>query len=100
MLVIKHKSNINIEHIIFRDRKSIPFIDITKFTYNEIDDCSSNLVQDPLHQAPTALPRIFLLSHFSLGKWNRLMMEEKGKNGNSGCKTHKVAANSWGKEGM
>ena len=78
---IKHKSNINIEHIIFQDIKSIPFIDITKFTYSEIDDCSSNLVWDPLHQSPTALPHIFLLSHFSLGKWHGLIMEEKGKNG-------------------
>ena len=46
---MKHKSNINIWHIIFRDRKNIPFIDITMFTYNEIGDCSANLVWAPLH---------------------------------------------------
>ena len=100
MSVIKHKSNIKIEHIILRDRKSFPFINITKFTYNEIDNCSSNLVRDPLHQAPIALPHIFLLSNFSLGKWHRLIMEEKGKNGQFWIKTHKVAVNSWGNEGM
>jgi hypothetical protein len=89
-----------IEHIILRDIKSIPFINITKITYNEIDECSSNLVRDPLHQDSTMLPHIFLLSHFSLGKWYRLIMEEKGKNGQFWLKTHKVAANSQGKEGM
>jgi hypothetical protein len=31
---------------------------------------------------------------------NRLMMEEKGKNRELWYKTHKVAANSWGKKGM
>jgi hypothetical protein len=45
-------------------KKNIPYIDITKFTYNDIDDYSANLVWDPLHQAPTMLARIFLLSHF------------------------------------
>jgi hypothetical protein len=35
-----------------------------------------------------------------LGKWHRLMMEEKGKNGKFLCKYHKVAAIIWGKEGM
>jgi hypothetical protein len=33
-------------------------------------------------------------------EWNRLMMEEKGKNGKFWYKSHKVDANSWGKEGM
>jgi hypothetical protein len=45
------------------------------------------------------LPRIFLLSHFSLEKRHRLMNEEKGKNREFWLKTHNLAANSWGKGG-
>jgi hypothetical protein len=35
-----------------------------------------------------------------LRKRHGLMIEEKGKNMEFWLKTHKVAANSWGKEGM
>jgi hypothetical protein len=61
---VKNKSNIDILHIVFRDRKSIHFIDITMLTYNEINKYSTNLVQAPLQQAPIELPCIFHLSHF------------------------------------
>jgi len=64
---MKHKSNTNILHIIFWDKKNISFIDITTITYNEIDNRSMNLVEAPLHQAPSAPPRIFLISHFFSG---------------------------------
>jgi hypothetical protein len=35
-------------------------------TYNKVGDCSMNLVWDPLHQAPSEPPCIFLLSTFFL----------------------------------
>jgi hypothetical protein len=39
-------------------------------------------------------------SHTLSREWNGIIMEEKGKNGQFWHKTHKVATNSWGKEGM
>jgi hypothetical protein len=40
------------------------------------------------------IPHIFLLSKLSLGKWHKLMNEEKGKNRELWLKTHNVATNS------
>jgi hypothetical protein len=46
------------------------------------------------------LPRIILLSHFSLENRYRFMDEEKGQEWGILAQTHNVAANSWGKAGL
>jgi hypothetical protein len=84
-VIIKHESNIKIEHIIWRDIKGTSFIRITKFTYNEMGDCSSNLVWAPLHQGPTASTYLSPL-YLSLGNGLGLQWRKKERIGNSGSK--------------
>jgi hypothetical protein len=49
------------------DKKITSFIDKTMITYNQIQILLLEPILDPLHQAPSAPPHIFLLSHFFLG---------------------------------
>jgi hypothetical protein len=81
--------------------KSISFIDITTITYNEVSDCSTNLVRAPLHQDPSAPPHIFLLSHFfsrngmgsyggKRGKWGILTTRLQMLEARRGCEMGRV----------
>jgi hypothetical protein len=65
--------------------KVLLYINITKSLTNEINDCFSNMVWAPLHQAPTDSTHLSPL-HLSLGNGLGLQWRKKARIGNSGSK--------------
>jgi hypothetical protein len=92
-VIIKYKSNIKIEHIIFGTEKVFLFVNLTKFL-------TMRSVTTPQTWSGLLFTKLQLRIHVSFSssalsrEWIRLAMEEKGKNKEFCIKTHNVAANS------
>jgi hypothetical protein len=69
------------------------------FTYNKVNECHE---PGPGSSSPSSNCASTYLSLLTLilGKWNRLMMEEKGKEWEILMQISQGGCNSWGKEGM
>jgi hypothetical protein len=93
----------NIQYTMIWDMKSTSFIDnsmIIPFT-TKVGYYSTNLVQAPLHQSPSAPLYDFSYqpSYLFSSEVNGFLMEEEGLIGKCRGNSHKRAAINWGKEG-